>query len=274
MATMQVGVMMSVGWTVEQLQQIRDLGFTNVQIAAPSEAVLQDPDACKSLIDQIADVGIDVTAVFATFSGESYADIPTVKETVGYLNEGTREERLSLTETISDFARALDVDEVAAHVGFVPEESDDPAYRPMVEAVGRLADYCKKNGQVFALETGQESAPALLSFLGDLGRDNVKVNFDPANMILYGSGEPIEALGIVADHVVSVHAKDGKWPTEEGQLGSEFRLGEGDVGIDRFVARLKEIGYGGPLTVEREIPDWDQKVKDLVEAKKLLEGLT
>ena len=143
----------------------------------------------------------------------------------------------------------------------------------MVEAVGRLADHCKKNGQVFALETGQESAPALLSFLGDLGRDNVKVNFDPANMILYGSGEPVEALGIVADHVVSVHAKDGKWPTQEGKLGTEFRLGEGDVGIDRFVATLKEIGYDGALTIEREIPDWGQKVSDLVEAKKLLVGL-
>jgi sugar phosphate isomerase/epimerase len=270
---MEVGVMMSVGWTVEQLQQIRDLGFTNVQMAAPSEEVLQDPAASQTLISHIQSVGIDVTAVFATFSGESYADIPTVKETVGYLNEDTREERLALTEMISDFAKSLGVDEVAAHVGFVPEESDDPAYRPMVEAVGRLADYCAKNGQVYALETGQESAPALLSFLEDLGRDNVKVNFDPANMILYGSGEPIGALKVVADHVVSVHAKDGKWPTGEGQLGTEYRLGEGDVGIDRFVATLKDIGYGGPLTIEREIPDWDQKVKDLVEAKKLLEGL-
>ena len=107
MARMEVGVMMSVGWTIEQLEQIRNLGFTNVQIAAPPEVVLQNPDERQALIDRIAAVGIAVTAVFATFSGESYADIPTVKETVGYLNEDTREERLKLTETISDFARSL-----------------------------------------------------------------------------------------------------------------------------------------------------------------------
>jgi sugar phosphate isomerase/epimerase len=106
-----------------------------------------------------------------------------------------------------------------------------------------------------------------------MGRGNVKVNFDPANMILYGSGEPIEALGIVAAHVVSVHAKDGKWPPGEGQLGTEFPLGQGDVGMENFVAKLKEIGYKGAVTIEREIPDWDQKVKDLVDAKALLESL-
>ncbi|MDA0748271.1 MAG: sugar phosphate isomerase/epimerase, partial [bacterium] len=217
--------------------------------------------------------GIEITTVFVGFAGESYADIPTVVETVGYLNPATREERVKKTERISDFARDLGVNKVAAHVGFVPEEPNDPNHEPMVESVGRVADYCAKNAQLFSLETGQETAPALLHFLQILKRDNVKVNFDPANMILYGSGEPIEALGIVADHVISVHAKDGTWPTAEGQLGTEYPLGQGDVGMDRFVAKLKEIGYRGPLTIEREISDWGQKVKDLVAAKKLLESL-
>jgi len=273
MADMAIGVMMSVGWTLDQLRQVRDLGFTNVQIAAPPEDVLEDQGQRQALIDGIRSIGIEVTTVFAGFSGESYADIPTVKETVGYLNPKTRDARVRKTELISDFAKALGVDKVAAHVGFVPEEPDDPAYAPMAETVGRVADYCRQNGQIFALETGQETGPALLHFLKDLGRDNVKVNFDPANMILYGSGEPIEALGLLGDEVVSTHAKDGKWPTEEGKLGAEHPLGQGDVGMDRYVTKLKEIGYTGPITMEREIPNWDQKVKDLVEAKKLLESL-
>ncbi len=272
MAGMSVGVMMSAGWTVNQLQQISDLGFSSVQIHAPHEEVVENGGKASALIDAIGTVGIDVTTVFIGFSGESYADIPTVKETVGFLNPATREDRVKKSQAISDFARKLGVDKVAAHVGFVPEEAADPAHQPMVDTVGIVADHAASNGQILSLETGQESGPALVRFLGDLGRDNVKVNFDPANMILYGSGEPIEALELVGDHVTSIHAKDGKWPTEEGQLGTEFPLGEGDVGIERFVKTLKKIGYSGPVTIEREIPDWDQKVKDLVAAKKLLEG--
>ena len=270
MEPMAVGVMMSVGWTLDQLDQIRNLGFTNVQIAAPPEDVLEDQNLSRALIDGILSVGIEVTTVFAGFSGESYDDMPTIRKTVGYLNAATREGRIKATGRISNFARRLGVDKVAAHIGFVPEKPDDPAYRPMVEAVGRVADGCGQNGQIFSLETGQESAPALLRYLKDLGRENVKVNFDPANMILYGSGEPIEALGVLADHVVSVHAKDAKGNPNRG----ETPLGQGDVGMDRYVARLKQIGYDGPITMEREIPDWDQKVEDLVEGKKLLESLT
>ena len=92
-------------------------------------------------------------------------------------------------------------------------------------------------------------------------------------MILYGSGEPIEALGLLSEHVVSTHAKDGKGPTQKGKLGTEYPLGRGNVGMDRYVAKLKEIGYDGPITMEREIPDWEQKVADLVGGKELLEGL-
>jgi len=273
MADLEVGVMMSVGWTMSQLQEIRDLGFTNVQIAAPSEEALGDPSQRQALVDGIRSAGIEVTTVFVGFAGESYADIPTVKETVGYLNPSTREERIRKTELISDFAADLGVDKIAAHVGFVPEEPGDPAYGPMLEAVRRVADYADGNGQVFSLETGQETGPALLAFLKDLDRANVKVNFDPANMILYGSGEPIEALGLLGEHVVSTHAKDGKGPDQEGSLGTEFPLGQGDVGMDRYVAKLKEVGYTGPITMEREIADWGQKVADLVEGKKLLESL-
>jgi sugar phosphate isomerase/epimerase len=273
MASLEVGVMMSVGWTMEQIHQIRDLGFTNVQIAAPPEEVLEDHSKRRELIDGLTASGVEVTTVFVGFAGESYADIPTVVETVGYLNPDTRSERVRKTERISDFAKELGVNKVAAHVGFVPEDAEDPAHQPMVDAVGSVADHCNANGQAFSLETGQETASALLHFLQTLGRDNVKVNFDPANMVLYGSGEPIEALGIVADHVISVHAKDGKWPTASGQLGTEFPLGQGDVGMDNFVAKLKEIGYTGPLTMEREIPDWTQKVKDLVAGKALLNSL-
>ncbi len=138
----------------------------------------------RVLIERMWSVGIEVTAVFAVFSGESCVDIPTARRTVGYLNPALRQKRVEKTEMISDFAKALGVDKVAAHVGFVPEDRSDSDYGPMADTVGHVADYCAQNNQVFCLETGQETEPTLLRFLQDLDRPNVKVNFDPANMIL------------------------------------------------------------------------------------------
>jgi sugar phosphate isomerase/epimerase len=125
-----------------------------------------------------------------------------------------------------------------------------------------VLDHCKANGQNLHLETGQESADGLLHFIADVGRDNLFVNFDPANMILYGSGEPIEALEMVGPWVRSVHCKDGKWAKKPGQeWGVETPLGEGDVGMERYLRTLDKIGYVGPLTIEREIPQEPQRQK-------------
>ncbi len=124
----------------------------------------------------------------------------------------------------------------------------------------------------FCLETGQETAQLLKQFLGDADRENLKVNFDPANMIMYGTGDPIEALEVLAPWVRGVHCKDGEWPASEGELGREKPLGEGHVGIERFIAKLLELGYQGPLTIEREIPG-EQQMLDFLAGKDLLDGI-
>jgi len=250
---MAIGVMLGVGEDpAESIRKVLEVGVNNAQMGRPADEWLSEERA-RELKAKIDDSGITITTVFCGFDGESYADIPTVRRTVG-------------------FVPLLGVETVAAHVGFVPEEPDDPQYAQVVEVVGQFADYLKSNGQRLALETGQETAPTLLRFINDLGRDNVFVNFDPANMILYGSGDPIEALKLVGKHVVGVHCKDGKPPTEPDKLGTETPLGEGDVGIERFIRTLKEIGYSGPLTIEREITGEEQK-RDIIEARKLLERI-
>jgi sugar phosphate isomerase/epimerase len=137
----------------------------------------------------------------------------------------------------------------------------------MLDMVRRVCDYAGKHELKFALETGQETAPVLLTFIRDVNRRNLGINFDPANMILYGTGDPIVALSVLKDHVISVHCKDGNWPPKEqpGALGKECALGSGSVGIERFVAKLEEIGYKGPLTIEREgvnPAQWDTDVKN------------
>ena len=133
----------------------------------------------------------------------------------------------------------------------------------MLSVTRDVCDHCRGNEQNLHLETGQESADALLQFLSDVGRDNLFVNFDPANMILYGSGNPIEALRKVGPHVRSVHCKDAKWADKPGEeWGAEVPLGEGDVGMEDFLRTLDGFGYTGPLTIEREIPQDPQQQKD------------
>ena len=143
------------------------------------------------------------------------------------------------------------------------------------DLVRRICDHCAKHGQGLHLETGQETADDLLAFIKDVDRSNLGINFDPANMILYGTGDPIEALGILGAHVISVHAKDGDWPPKgsPGALGTEKPLGQGAVGMERFIDTLKKTGFKGQLNIEREVPDHAERLRDIAMGVKLLEKL-
>ena len=182
---------------------------------------------------------------------------------MGLVPPETRAARTAELKEIADFARLLGVDVVGLHIGFVPHDPSDQLFKDAVAVTQEICDYCKGNGQRLHLETGQETPEGLLQFHGEVGRDNLFINFDPANMILYGSGEPIAALKKVGKFVRSVHCKDAKWADKPGEeWGSEVPLGEGDVGFENFIATLKEIGYDGPLTIEREIPQEPSRQKE------------
>jgi L-ribulose-5-phosphate 3-epimerase len=215
-----------------------------------------------------------LTTVVCAYRGESYADIPTVLATVGFIPHSTRAERERRTLEVSEFAAALGVPGIACHIGVVPDDRTDPDYLAVREMVRRICDHAASHGQTFALETGQESAEVLLRFLEDTGRGNLKINFDPANMILYGSGDPITAFEALAPYVVSVHAKDGDPPPSfPGKLGTERALGEGSVGIPRFIAALKRAGYTGTVNVEREKSDQRRRMEDIRNAVRMLHDL-
>jgi L-ribulose-5-phosphate 3-epimerase len=236
------------------LEVARDLGVSTVHLHAPC-AASRTPNRARELACRLADFGIQVTCVFCGFEGESYVDIPTVKQTVGLVPTATRENRLRELLDIADFARLLDVSAVGLHIGFVPHRTDDPTYKQLVDAAQRVCDHCDNCEQAIHLETGQEPADVLLRFLADVERDNLFINFDPANMILYGVGEPLPALEKLCHHVRSVHCKDAKWSSEPGvSWGREVPLGDGDVDFAAFLNTLDRIGYSGPLTIEREVP--------------------
>ena len=240
----------------ETLAELRALGLRCGQLGLPGDLDLNCAEAWRMAL---ADAAFTVYTVFAAFEGESYADLATVQRTVGFIPPATRAEREARMRGVSDFAAAIGAPGIATHIGFVPEDSADPDYLAVREMVRRVCDHAAGHDQTFALETGQEPAEVLLAFLHDVDRENLGINFDPANMILYGTGDPIEALGLLAPHVLSVHAKDGEWPARPGALGEERPLGEGSVGIERFVAELKRIGYRGPIAIEREAGEQDLK---------------
>src|SRR5260370_10147826 len=213
--------------------------------------------------------------VLCGLNGRNYDDSATVQGTVGWIPPATRAGREGRALEVRDFGAALGVPSIALHVGFVPEDKSDPDYIAVREMVRRVADHAAKNHQTFALETGQDPAHVLLDFIHDVGRENVGINFDPANMILYGTGDPIEALGVLGHKLLSVHVKDGDRPPKDkpGPLGTERPLGQGAVGMERYIAKLKQVGFRGPLNIERETEDQQTRLADMRMAVTLLEGL-
>ncbi len=236
------------------LQVAHELGVTTVHLHTPhSESRTPERiEEFRALLDRL---GIRVTCVFAGFEGESYASIPATVETIGLVPRALRQERVAELRSIIDFAHKLGVEAVGLHLGFVPHDANDPEYGELVEVTRQMCDVCAGNGQRFHLETGQEPADVLDAFLTAVDRPNIRINFDPANMILYGVSEPLPALKQLGKWVGSVHCKDANWSSEPGVTwGAEMPLGQGSVDFDAFLTVLDEIGYTGPLTIEREIP--------------------
>ena len=268
-----IGVFTSIGAGLGAgLEAVKELGVPTVQLHAPPPDYLNEEKAAE-VKDQFGEAGVQVTVIFCGFADESYADIPTVHKTVGLVPPENRAERVAITKQISDFSKVVGCDALGMHIGAVPEDDKDPMYGDVVKIAQEVCDYCKPNGQRFHLETGQESVDTLLRFFGDVGCDNLAINFDPANLILYGVAEPIEALTRCGQYVKSCHCKDAKWAGKPGEeWGEEMPLGQGAVGMENFIQTLKDIGYEGPLTIEREISG-DQQKKDIAEAVKLLEKL-
>ena len=271
---LEIGVMFWAGRDpLETLRELKGLGVRCGQMGIPGDMNLAG--AAEGWKRALEAEDFALVTVFAAYAGEDYADIPTVQRTVGWIPRQTRAAREARTREVSDFAAALGAPGIALHVGFVPEDEKDEDYVGVREMVRRICDYAAQYGQTFALETGQEPAHTLLHFFRDVNRPNLCINFDPANMILYGTGDPIEALGVLGSQVVTVHCKDGNWPPKgvPGALGEEQPLGRGAVGIPRFIAKLKEVGYKGTLNIEREVPDPVRRVNDIRMAVGLLRGL-
>ncbi|MEM6560688.1 MAG: sugar phosphate isomerase/epimerase family protein [Planctomycetota bacterium] len=239
------------GDVAELLGSLDDVGIRRVQLHL-------DPFA-EDGWDADALGGIDCVSGMVTCVGEDYSTIAAIHRTGGVVPDETWPATRDRMAACAPIAQKLGIKLVTFHAGFIPDDTGGALFAKLRERIAESADIFTAAGAEIALETGQESAATLNAFLDALGRDDVGVNFDPANMLLYGSGDPIEALRALRPRVKQVHLKDAIASGEPGQWGSEVPVGEGEVDWPAFFAELAD--YHGPLPIEREAGE--KQVEDI-----------
>ncbi len=252
----------------EAFSKVKRLGFNSCQVGVGmAPANLADP------IKRAAEThGIEITALMTLGGGQMVWNLRDGPKTIGIIPPGTRRERVAALKRASDLAKACGVRAVHTHCGFIPENPNEPLYAESVAVILEVANYLRNNGQTFLMETGQETPITLLRAIQDVGLDNLGVNLDVANLILYGKGEPVGALDVIGAHVRGMHAKDGLYPKDPYGLGEETAIGKGRVRFPEVMIRLRQLGYTGPITIEREISGPLQE-SDIAASKAYLEGL-
>ena len=248
--------------SIAELRRLLDrLGVNVVQIACgdPHHASWDEGDA---LPETARTSGIIMTGAMLGFPGEDYTTPQTIKVTGGFGNPAWRPERLQRLEWALERTLALGLSDLTLHAGFLPEP-DDPERSALLDTLTKAADLAQKSGITLAFETGQETAELLRTTLDELQAPNIKINFDPANMLLYDMGDPIRAVELLGPSIRSVHVKDARRPGTKGRWGEEVPLGDGEVDIRRFIKALKSVGYQGPLVVEREVGNQAGRLRDV-----------
>jgi sugar phosphate isomerase/epimerase len=169
---------------------------------------------------------------------------------------------------MAPIAKQLNIPYVMFHAGFLPHDTHDPVYDKLIKRLAEVADLFGDLGIQVGFETGQEDAPTLIKMLDRLNKKNVGVNFDPANIILYDVGDPIEALRPLGSRVMQVHLKDARRTKVKGEWGTELAVGDGEVDWKKFFATLDAIGFRGPMAIEREAEN--QRVVDIKKGKEFV----
>ena len=268
-AAMQLGLIISAGSDPEAaIRKVHSFGFPTCQVGVS----VFDAGMAGRLRAALDQYKIEATSLVSGGPGPEVYDFYQGPLTIGLVPRKYREARIAQIKKTSDFGKECGIRAVQTHCGFIPENPNDPVYQEAVEAIRTVAAYCRSNGQHFRCETGQETPITLYRAIRDVGLDNVGVNFDAANLILYGKANPVDALEILGPLVEGVHAKDGLYPTGPRELGREVPIGQGKVNFPAFIQRLKEAGYHGPLTIEREISG-AQQAEDIRASKAFLEKL-
>ena len=269
---MKIGVRISnLKNAVTEMKRASEMGIHSCQPCCYDTSCYTD-ELAKELLEASKRYNIEFSAFSAGWSKPRIWNFSEGPLTLGLLPPAYRHKRIDELKRGSDFAAKIGIDKVITHAGFIPENPHDPLFEGMMDALREVGLYCRAQGQRFLFEAGQETPIALLRAFDVIGLDNLGVNLDTANLILYGKANPVDALEILKDYVYDLHIKDGKWPTNGWELGQETPVGEGKVDFPKIIQMLKEMNYQGTLTIEREITG-EAQVRDILAAKAYLEKL-
>ncbi len=266
---LRLGLIIGIGKDPDAaMAKVHNLGLPTCQVFVDEI----EPELAGHLRQALDKYQIEATALVVGGPGKEVWDFYQGPLTIGLVPRETRDARIDHIKKASDFAKKCGISAVQTHCGFIPENPNDPVYKETATAMREVATYCRRNGQNFRYETGQETPITLVRAIQDVGLDNQGVNFDLANLILYGKANPVDAIELLGPYVQGIHAKDGLWPTNPKELGKEVPIGQGKVDFPRIIARLKELNYRGAVTIEREISG-PRQVQDVRAAKTYLEKL-
>ena len=269
----EIGVMAGLRPEGPSLAPVAELGLKVCQLVNWNPDLWTDR-AAERVRGESVELGVRISAVWAGWPGPATWDLIDGPSTLGIVPRDRREMRVAALKRAGEFASKLGVPAVITHLGFIPENPTDPLFAEVVEAVRDIALSLDERGVQFWFETGQETPVTILRLIRQVGTGNLGLNLDPANLILYGKANPVDALDVFGEHVRNVHAKDGMYPTDPMKLGREVKVGEGKVRFPEFVRRLGEIGFTGEFIIEREISG-DEQRRDIADTigylKKLLQ---
>lgn len=255
----------------EKLKALTDEGFRSFQLISwnPSLWTAENAEILKRLLDER---GVVISAFWCGWEGPCVWNFYEGQKTLGLVPPEYRESRIKNLCDGADFAKLLGVCDVVSHMGFIPENPYDAQFEPFCGAVRTVAEHLKENGQYLLFETGQETPVTLLRCFETVGCDNLGVNLDTANVILYGKANPVDALDVFGKYVRGLHAKDGVYPVNGHDLGREVRIGDGKVDFRALFKKLSSLGYDSYVTIEREIAG-EQQIADIRYAKEYLENI-
>ena len=245
-----------------------DMQINSCQINIWDESIYTDETAA-AINAAIEKTGMKITTLWAGWAGPCEWNFIYGPSTIGLVPAAYRDQRVKALKAASDFAEKINVKMIATHVGFIPENPDNPDYAGTVGALRNVCRYLKAKGQYFLFETGQETPVTMLRTIQAIELDNVGINFDTANLILYGKANTLDALDVFGQYVMDTHIKDGSYPTDGMRLGKEVAAGQGKANLPAVVKKLGELGYTGAFTIEREISG-EQQIKDIEMARDLL----
>lgn len=255
----------------DKFREVKELGFNACQLCSQDPTLWTD-EAAEAIKSYMEKYDVKISTFWCGWGGPRVWDLYQGPMTLGIVPVTYRYQRMQDLMNGADFAKKLGVVNVATHAGFIPENPLSGEYQEVVCALRVIAQHLKKNGQYFMFETGQETPVTLRRAILDIGLDNLGVNFDPANLICYGKANPLDALDILGPYIRDFHAKDSNYPLPGALIGLEEPLGQGAVNIPAFIAKVKAMGYEGPMTIEREITG-EKQIKDILMAKEMLENL-